>query len=395
MTQQLLAGWRVLMLALGLCGVVSASAAEPDTVPDYGTNGAPAAGPSPEEAPVLPLTPTQAAIFETVLQADGFITEDLHAAFWAEIPEEMRSDPAGFIWLLAELEASVTVGLRFQRETWRSAQLSLRAGTVVTTPTFEGARTDAEALIRATRDESDARGMRLANALGAADALLAAAASGGDLRVGGAITPLTEDRITSVLSDLDASLTRADRLLASTWEDDAFDQVFTAPGVALTWPAPFTMDIRRREGRSGTSLATWSLTARSDLRAFAFVTVIDLSGPWRNAETGLTRLARQALSSAGIDAHSVETDPWQGRVSTLGMGERPIKQPADDKEQPEAPEGAVVPELAPAAFAAVRVIDVPERRRVVTLMALSATSQTHARDQLDALSGSLRLLPTP
>ncbi|MGF1454857.1 MAG: hypothetical protein ACFB6R_05695 [Alphaproteobacteria bacterium] len=343
------------------------------------------------EAAPPPLTAAQATIFETVLQSDGFITEDLHKAFWADFRKKRRSGADSSTWLAAELEASVAIGLQFQREAWRSARESLRAGTIVTTPHFEGTRRDAEALIRATQARGAVQSARLASALEAADALLAAAATGTDLRLGNTVIPLTEDRISSVLSGLDAAAARADQLLTPAWSAPAWDQIFRTPGVALRWPTPFTVEVRRRDGPEGRALASWTLTARSGLRDFAFVTVIDLSGPWRDAETGLTRLARQVLSSAGIEPAAISSEPWQTRAGAVGSGERRI----GEAKRPKAQRDGAPSTVAPAAYAAVRVVDVPERQQAVALMILTAKSAKRSRARLDALSQALQVLDGP
>ncbi len=328
------------------------------------------------------LTPSQWAALQTALAQDGLVNEKIHGAFWGPQTEKTRDGEQTLSVFAVHLKEAVTAGLRFQREIWRSAALSAEAGEIGKTPEFAAARERATSLYQDQEDPSPpnaALSKTMLEALANAERIIAAAADGAALDLGTGPIPMDRDRIRGILSGVEATLYRVDLLLTPEWAPLPTDHTYQDAELVLRWPAPFTVDIQRRAGRSGRSLKTVTLSHRSDIQEFAFVTVIEFSGPWRDPQQGMLTLAEKALRASGLDKTEITPAPWQERLGALGTGARL----ADD--DPGDGAGAV--------YAAVRVIERPEKRAAVTLTALSGTSQEAALSRLTALEKALTLSP--
>ncbi len=328
------------------------------------------------------LTERQHAILRLVLEADGFLNEDMHETFWSQENNDA----------IARLRTDITAGLTFQREVWRSAALSLEAATVTKTPAYAlAARAAANAHLRAVTRTGTGGPARDADPLALADRLLDAAAKGGAYSASGTPVPLTQDRIAMALSSIEASLERAEGLLRPNWQRTERSRRFEDAGIALDWPVPFTLEIRRRIGADGASRATWALSARGDLQAFVIITVIEFSGPWRDPGAGLARLAREALASAGLPDATVSPRPWKSpdgttRTGVAGSGSAMLSVPQSLPDEDGQSEDTTP------LHAAIQVIDVAERRRAVSVLTLSTTSALDAKATLERVRGRLTLL---
>ena len=76
----------------------------------------------------------------TVLNAEGFITKELHAEFWRFVPEKIKNDEKIRLAFVRLIDSSIASGVRFQQETWASIKASLEARRVVKTSDYERAK---------------------------------------------------------------------------------------------------------------------------------------------------------------------------------------------------------------------------------------------------------------
>ncbi len=416
-----------LWLAVALAGPALSSPTPP--LPDEQADER--AGSTQSTAPqAIVLTPVQLTALNIVMDPEGFITEDLHRAFWRDLPDTVTGEPIAADGLAAGLERTITAATRFQREIWRSARRSLAAGEVEKSPGFEAARAAALTLVTGympvetiqpdtgaedigtgsgpnsnSDDASDHTGddrdgdrgdgydawRRAAqSALTQADALLFAAANKAPLPSPSGPVPVTQERITGVLSRLDSALARLDLLLKPDYTPRPVARPYQDAGVVLTWPTPFAVDrigptaasqsdpngsLKGTQGAATRQRVTGSttLTNRTGPDSFLFVTAITFSGSLPDGKDALERLVRSALAQAGGSEAQVEPAEWQGRRAAVGEGRA-----SDGKNR---------------AWASAMAIPMPERRMAITLTALSGTSAGTARDLREDLENALALLP--
>lgn len=78
------------------------------------------------------LSPRQQEIIRIVRSTEGYLTKNLHDEFWRLMPPEIKT-PSGYKMLADMFEEVSEAREDFLRESWVSAQASLRTGKVVRT----------------------------------------------------------------------------------------------------------------------------------------------------------------------------------------------------------------------------------------------------------------------
>ncbi len=305
----------------------------------------------------------QQLILDVVMRPDGYVTKDMHTAFWKALPQAIRKDKDAWQAYRTALLARLDAATRFQKETWHSMALSAEAGTVRFTPGFEAARTAA----------LDASGSAPALfGVASADQLLKAAAAGADVPTANGPEPVSPDLVREALSRFDAASARLALLLGADWAPKAEARPYPPAPLSITSDLPFLIEIDRRPSRTGDhSLMTVTLLSRREARELVFVTYTEFSGPWRDKRTGLERLARAALAKAGIGDGAFKAKQWNKRFSVLAEG------------------GASGEETE--IHGAARVVDWPDRRAALTILALSPRSARAARSLRDETEAQIAL----
>ena len=157
------------------------------------------------------LTARQREIIQAVMSADGFITEEMHADFWASAPAQVREDEETRSAFVRLIDRSIASGVRFQRESWASMKSSLEAHRVVKTPGYEAAKK--AALNSSPQPQFRQQALM---AVKNAEKMIEAAAEGRTFHTSRGPMYITPELVDRVLAALGGSVTRF-RRLAPSW----------------------------------------------------------------------------------------------------------------------------------------------------------------------------------
>lgn len=321
------------------------------------------------------MTPRQKEIMRVVGSADGYITEELHQEFWSSMPfNGQESDE--FKALLEELAKRVFgPSQEFAYETWKSAQLSLRAGRVIRSEGLDPA-------IKASFAVSSIPSYRrqIEQAAENTDRILNAAADGTPFDGPEGPIFINEDMIAASLAGIEGGIDRLRLLLNPTWEPSLRYYKHPEAHVSVLAAWPFT------PSRSTVTLTTGMISdfykleqtvsdSQSQLIAFADysqgirLSQVDLSNPTvavlKNIEAG--------LKGAGAKPLSVSlAEEWRGYVSARGSGSI-----VNGQEQ---------------AFIALRSVYLPEHEGFLVFTAVSLNSLSDAQSLMAVLEERTQVL---
>lgn len=321
------------------------------------------------------LTPRQRQIFQQAINpSNGFLTKELHAEFWSPIIQKFGTPTEQDIAKLKSVfDAIAGAGLNFQRETWRSAVLSARAGKVTHTKDYFAAQ-------RRVR-ELKVSGLPVATAEQAAangDRVLLAAATKSPLRSGAKTFYITEDLAQRVIAGLDGALARVARLANPQWSDTSGvkETRYDDLGIAMLTNEPFVRKEHKLALAAGqtTQQVILTRTLSADRVILLAVSGVASSKFQANVDADLVGAAAAAFRAmGGRSTGPAAYQTFQGRHSVSENG------------------AAVV--AGKTMFASLRAIFRPKRRDLVQVLALGPDVGTTAvmREQLEVnlmLTGS-------
>jgi len=174
---------------------------------------------------VLAMTQNQLYIMHQVLNVDqGKVTKQMHTDFWKDVPNK---DEIVDFYETTGLMAKITRdGMRYQMELWKSALISYQNEQVFKSEDYLNARETMNDFINRVSKNipNETERLQVINQMKTgminSDNLLKSAAARIDMQsVQGPIMELSEERIKFVISNIETSFKRIDKLLQSEWKD--------------------------------------------------------------------------------------------------------------------------------------------------------------------------------
>jgi len=174
---------------------------------------------------VLAMTQNQLYIMHQVLNVDqGKVTKQMHTDFWKDVPNK---DEIVDFYETTGLMAKITRdGMRYQMELWKSALISYQNEQVFKSEDYLNARETMNDFINRVSKNipNETERLQVINQMKTgminSDNLLKSAAARINMQsVQGPIMELSEERIKFVISNIETSFKRIDKLLQSEWKD--------------------------------------------------------------------------------------------------------------------------------------------------------------------------------
>jgi hypothetical protein len=171
------------------------------------------------------MTQNQMYIFHQVLNVDqGKVTKQMHADFWKDVPD--KDDIIGFLETSGMMAKITKDGMSYQMELWKSALISYQNQQVFKSEEYLNARDTMNDFINRVSKNIPNENERLQvtnqmkTSMINSDNLLKSAAARTDMQsVQGPIMELSEERIKFVISNIEKSFKRIDKLLKPIWEN--------------------------------------------------------------------------------------------------------------------------------------------------------------------------------
>ena len=171
------------------------------------------------------MTQNQMFIIQQTLNVDqGKVTKQMHTDFWKDIPN--KDDVVKFMETTG-LMAKITLdGMQYQMELWKSALISYRNKQVFKSEDYIKAKeTMTDFINRVSKNIPNANERaqvinQMKTGMINSDNLLKSAAARTNMQsVQGPIVELSEERISFVISNIEKSFVRIDKLLSTEWKD--------------------------------------------------------------------------------------------------------------------------------------------------------------------------------
>ena len=171
------------------------------------------------------MTQNQMFIIQQTLNVDqGKVTKQMHTDFWKDVPN--KDDVVKFMETTG-LMAKITLdGMQYQMELWKSALISYRNKQVFKSEDYIKAKeTMTDFINRVSKNIPDANERaqvinQMKTGMINSDNLLKSAAARTNMQsVQGPIIELSEERISFVISNIEKSFVRIDKLLSTEWKD--------------------------------------------------------------------------------------------------------------------------------------------------------------------------------
>ena len=171
------------------------------------------------------MTQNQMMIIQQTLNVDqGKVTKQMHTDFWKDVPNK---DEIVDFYETTGLMAKITRdGMRYQMELWKSALISYQNEQVFKSEDYINARETINDFINRVSKNIPNENERLQvinqmkTGMINSDNLLKSAAARIDMQsVQGPIMELSEERIKFVISNIETSFKRIDKLLQVEWKD--------------------------------------------------------------------------------------------------------------------------------------------------------------------------------
>ena len=171
------------------------------------------------------MTQNQLHIIHQVLNVDqGKVTKQMHADFWKDVPNK---DEIVDFYETTGLMAKITRdGMRYQMELWKSALISYQNQQVFKSEDYINARETINDFINRVSKNipNETERLQVINQMKTgminSDNLLKSAAARIDMQsVQGPIMELSEERIKFVISNIETSFKRIDKLLQVEWKE--------------------------------------------------------------------------------------------------------------------------------------------------------------------------------
>ena len=174
---------------------------------------------------LMAMTQNQLYIMHQVLNVDqGKVTKQMHTDFWKDVPNK---DEIVDFYETTGLMAKITRdGMRYQMELWKSALISYQNEQVFKSEDYLNARETMNDFINRVSKNipNETERLQVINQMKTgminSDNLLKSAAARIDMQsVQGPIMELSEERIKFVISNIETSFKRIDKLLQVEWKD--------------------------------------------------------------------------------------------------------------------------------------------------------------------------------
>lgn len=260
------------------------------------------------------LTPRQNEILQTVMNANGYLTKELHTELWASLPRSIVGNPKERDAFVRVIDRALIVSMRFQREGWASMRDSIDAKKISKTDDYEAAK-------RAIMDIAiPSNQAQLQAAVKNMEGMIAAAASGSVFQTPKGPMYVTSEMTTQVLGGLDASLSRLRRLLSVTWAPQAVEHRYLDAHVAVLSPDPFNVEYTTEKVENGRILKTVHLTQQLSSSEHIGIAFAHIGAVWKDSQSGILASARGAIRKSGATQNGpITTAQWRGRLSaTIG-----------------------------------------------------------------------------
>src|SRR6056300_810818 len=171
------------------------------------------------------MTQNQMYIIHQVLNVDqGKVTKQMHTDFWKDVPD--KDDVVGFLETSGLMAKITKDGMSYQMELWKSALISYQNQQVFKSEDYLNARDTMNDFINRVSKNIPNENERLQvinqmkTGMINSDNLLKSAAARTDMQsVQGPIMELSEERIKFVISNIETSFKRIDKLLQVEWKD--------------------------------------------------------------------------------------------------------------------------------------------------------------------------------
>ena len=171
------------------------------------------------------MTQNQMYIIHQVLNVDqGKVTKQMHIDFWKDVPD--KDDVVGFLETSGMMAKITKDGMSYQMELWKSALISYQNQQVFKSEDYLNARDTMNDFINRVSKNIPNENERLQvinqmkTGMINSDNLLKSAAARTDMQsVQGPIMELSEERIKFVISNIEKSFKRIDKLLKVKWEN--------------------------------------------------------------------------------------------------------------------------------------------------------------------------------
>ena len=173
----------------------------------------------------MAMTQNQMIIISQVLNAEGGkITKQMHTDFWRDIPD--KENFAEYMETTGLMAKITRDGMQYQMELWKSALISYRNKQVFKSEDYIKAKeTMTDFINRVSKNIPNANERaqvinQMKTGMINSDNLLKSAAARTNMQsVQGPIVELSEERITFVISNIEKSFSRIDKLLKVEWKD--------------------------------------------------------------------------------------------------------------------------------------------------------------------------------
>ena len=171
------------------------------------------------------MTENQMMIIQQVLNVDqGKVTKQMHTDFWKDVPD--KSDMVEFMETTGIMAKLTRDGMNYQMELWKSALISYQNKQVFKSEDYlEAKETMTDFINRVSKNIPNANERaqvinQMKTGMINSDNLLKSAAARTNMQsVQGPIVELSEERMTFVISNIEKSFSRIDKLLQSEWKD--------------------------------------------------------------------------------------------------------------------------------------------------------------------------------
>ena len=171
------------------------------------------------------MTDNQMMIINQVLNVDqGKVTKQMHTDFWKDIPD--KNDIVKFMETTGIMAKLTRDGMNYQMELWKSALISYQNKQVFKSEDYiEAKETMTDFINRVSKNIPNANERaqvinQMKTGMINSDNLLKSAAARTNMQsVEGPIVELSEERMTFVISNIEKSFSRIDKLLQSEWKD--------------------------------------------------------------------------------------------------------------------------------------------------------------------------------
>ena len=171
------------------------------------------------------MTDNQMMIINQVLNVNqGKVTKQMYTDFWKDVPN--KSDMVEFMETTGIMAKLTRDGMNYQMELWKSALISYQNKQVFKSEDYIKAKeTMTDFINRVSKNIPNANERaqvinQMKTGMINSDNLLKSAAARTNMQsVQGPIVELSEERMTFVISNIEKSFSRIDKLLQSEWKD--------------------------------------------------------------------------------------------------------------------------------------------------------------------------------